>query len=157
MMRNGSGESGSWTPKKAAVEKLPDKGGAQLQKQRGKAAADDAELTAEETLEERQKHKGSLLGHSKVAAALRDKAALPATRDLPQPQAARQDAAMKQKAAMDEVKAKVVRHIHEAERLVALGVAFVDLSDEVRDQLLDFSVTGELPVEPVEAPEDDPE
>ena len=56
-----------------------------------------------------------------------------------------------------EVKAKVVRHIHEAERLVALGVAFVDLSDEIRDQLLDFSITGELHVEPVEAPEDDPE
>ena len=56
-----------------------------------------------------------------------------------------------------EVKAKVVRHIHEGERLVALGVAFVDLSDQTRDDLLHFSITGELPAEPFEAPEDAPQ
>jgi hypothetical protein len=53
-----------------------------------------------------------------------------------------------------EVKAKVVRHIHEDGRLCALGLEFVDLSDEIRDDLLDFSITGELPTEQFEDPED---
>lgn len=49
-----------------------------------------------------------------------------------------------------DVRAKVVRHIQEDGRFAGLGLQFLELDDRVREALLDFSVTGELPTGPVE-------
>ena len=49
-----------------------------------------------------------------------------------------------------EVRARVVRHIHEDDRMVGLGLEFLHLDDRIREDLLDFSITGELPTGPIE-------
>jgi hypothetical protein len=49
-----------------------------------------------------------------------------------------------------EVRARVVRHIHEDDRLCGLGLEFVGITEEVREDLMDFSMTGELPTGPVQ-------
>ncbi len=43
-----------------------------------------------------------------------------------------------------EVKAKVVREINEDGRLAGFGLQFLDLDEAIREELLDFSITGEL-------------